>query len=493
MLYRRNTRLKPPVVRTFKLNAFGGYVTGVGENTLSLSQSKYCLNYVARDGELTQAYGTRSAKLDFETGLSYPIPRFSNNVSGVYQYEYSNEGTPDDRLLVHLSNGELYCLYVDRDDRDAHLLATSVWTIHGAFSYRLGSEDVMIIASNSGFYILRDDKLELVENAPDVRHFCLHRERAFGATESEPYKLWFTSNLDPSDWTVSPDGGGYIEFSKDNGRIKRVVSFLGYVYVFREYGIERISTYADQTDFEVLTIYSSTDRLYHNTVTVCGEKIVFLSEKGLHVFDGVNVNKISGIIEPEDFRGKGDKAVATYYKGNYMLSVYVKRFDDDKYKNSEPRTYSNNCIVCMSLDDGVVSVMSEYDVINFCVYKSTKGSNLIMVLHWSVQKEYMRIMMLDEEKCARIGSVTYYYWQTGMTDLGYPEKKKMLESITIAIKGTAVLSVMLDDVEIELGRIMDGQNTFRVMRNFERFGFKLTGYGYKTQRVSPPVIKVSMR
>lgn len=493
MFYRRNTKLSAPVVRTFKINAFGGHVTGVGENTIDLGRSKYCLNYVARDGELTQTYGTRGRWLDFETGLGYQIPNFDSTLGGMYQYEYTKDGVSDDRLIVYLGNGQLLCLYVDRDDRTPHIIAESIGYVYGAFSYRLNGEDVLLIASDSGFYVLNDAQLTLVENAPDLTHFCLHAERAFGATGSEAYKLWFSTNLNPSDWTISIDGGGYIEFSKDNGAIKKVVSFMGYLYVFREYGIERVATFGDQTEFEVRCLYTCSDRIYHNTVCVCGDKILFLSEKGLHAFDGINVTKVSGVIESEDFIGRGDKAVATYYKGNYMLAVYVKRFDDDKYKNSSPRTYANNSIICICLDDGAVSVMSEYDVSQFCIFKSERGSNLIMTLYHEAQTEYMRFMMLDENKCGRMGSVTYYNWQSGMTDTGYPEKRKMLRDITIAISGTTFVSVMLDEIEIKLGRITNEQKTFRVMRPFKRFGFKLTGYGNFTQRVSPPVVRIDMR
>lgn len=493
MFYRRNTKLSAPVVRTFKINAFGGYATGVGENTLDLGRSKYCLNYVARDGELTQTFGTRSEWLDFETGLNYPITTPKTQLRGMYQYEYTKDGVSDDRLMLYLQNGALYCLYVDRDDRTPHLIKDYLGTIYGAFSYQLEGEDVLLIASRTGFYVLRDTTLSLVEGAPDLRHFCLHAERAFGATMSEPYKLWFSTSLNPLNWNISIDGGGFIEFSKDNGAIKKVVSFMGYLYVFREYGIERVTTYGDQTEFEVRSLYFCSDRIYQNTVCVCGDKILFMSEKGLHTFDGANVNKISGVIESEDFIGRGDNAVATYYKGNYMLAVYVKRFDDDEYKNSYPKAYVNNCIICVCLDDGAISVMSEYDVSQFCIYKSERGSNLIMVLSLDAQTEFTRFMLLDEAKCGRMGSVTYYYWKTGMTDMGYPEKKKMLRDITIAVSGTTHVTVMLDDLEIKLGRVTNRQKTFRVMRPFQRFGFKLTGYGSNIQRISPPVVRVDMR
>lgn len=493
VFYKRNTKLSAPVVRTFKVNAFGGYTTGVGENTLDLGRSKYCLNYVARDGELTQTFGTRAKWLDFETGLRYPIPTLDATLGGMYQYEYTKDGVSDDRLIVYLGSSELYCLYVDRDDSTPYLIARDVGLVYGAFSYRLNGEDVLLIASRTGFYVLNDMELTLIEDAPDLLHFCLHGERAFGATENEAYKLWFSTSLNPSDWTISIDGGGYIEFSKDNGAIKKVVSFMGYLYVFREYGIERIATYGDQTEFEVRCLYSCTDRIYHNTVCVCGDKILFLSEKGLHAFDGVSVSKISGVIESEDFIGRGDNAVATYYKGNYMLAVYVKRFDDDEYKNSSLKAYANNCIICVCLDDGAVSVMAEYDVAQFCIFKSEKGSNLIMVLYHEAQTEYTKFMILDEAKCGRLGSIPYYYWKTGMTDTGYPEKKKMLRDLTIAVSGTTFVTVILDDLEIELGRIKNCQKTFRVMRPFERFGFKLNGYGSNVQRISPPVVRVDMR
>lgn len=492
MYYKRKSTLKRPATRTFKVNAFGGYATGVGENVLNLGKSKYCLNYVARDGELTNTYGTRSTWLKFPGSADFPLPKFSAPIIGVYQYKRNVDGTPDDRLIVHLINGELYTVLVDQDKRTPQLLYTPFSYIYGAYSYRLGQSDVLLIASGSGFYVLDDTKLTKVEDAPEINRFCIHSERAFAVCGNEPYRLWFSSNLDPSDWTISADGGGYIEFSKESGALKEVVSFFGYLYVFREYGIERITTYADQSEFEVRCVYKSTDRIYENTVAVCGDKILFLSEKGLHAFDGINVTKISGVIEPEDFTTRGLDSVATYYKGTYFLSTYIERFDDDEYHHSPPYVTKNNVIICLSLDDGVVSVMSEYDIARFCVYKSDNGSNLIMVLNHQSQ-EHFKLCMLDETEGGRMGSVTYYNWQTGMTDMGYPEKKKILKDVTFAVSGTVAVYILLDDLVLPIGRVTDTEKTIRVNRPFLRFGFRLTGYGDSIQRISPPVVRVDMR
>lgn len=492
MFYSRKTKLSPPVVRTFRVNAFGGYRAGVGENVLNLTRSKYCLNYKTRDGELIQTFGTRSHVLKFDVG-DYYIPKFDWIVAGVYQYERYDGEVSDDRLIVYLSDGRLYSLAVDKRNNDPILISSSVAKVYGAYSYRLGEEDVMIITTADGFYILNDKTLTRVENAPDVVDMCIHLERAFAVTSSQPYKLWFSSNLNPSDWSISQDGGGYIEFSKDNGELKKVVSFLGYVYLFREYGIERITAYADQSEFENRTVYACNDRIFPNTVAVCGDKIIFMSDTGLHYFDGLNVRKIDDVISREDFSNRGDKAVATYYKGNYLLSVYVKRFDRDEYKNSMPYVYQNNVIICLSLDDGNVSVMSEYDVSAFCVYKSKKGSNLIMTLYYEAQSDLLRMIVLDEERCGRIGSVTYYNWETGMSDVGYADKRKLLKDITLSIKGTTFVTVMLDDKELKLGRITNTEKTFRIMHPFKRFGFRLSGYGSDYQRISPPVVRIEMR
>ena len=492
VFYSRKSKLSPPVVRTFRVNAFGGYRSELGENVLNLNKSKYCLNYKTRDGELVQTFGARSPVLKFDTKHFY-IPKFDWLVIGVYQYERSEGGVSDDRLIVYISDGRLYSLSVDKGITEPTLITQKLAKVYGAYSYRLDDSDVLIITTADGFYILDDTELTRVENAPDVVDMCIHAERAFALTRSQPYKVWFSSNLDPSDWTISQDGGGYIEFSKDNGELKKVVSFLGYVYIFREYGIERVTAYADQSQFETRTVYACSDRIFPNTIAVCGDKIIFMSDTGLHYFDGVNEGKIDDVISREDFLNRGDKAVATYYKGNYLLSVYVERFDRDEYKNSTPYVYQNNAIICLSLDNGGVSVMSEYDVSGFCVYKSKKGSNLIMTLYHEAQTEYLRMMILDEEKCGRIGSVTYYNWETTKSDIGYPDKRKILRDITLDVKGTTFVTVLLDDKELKLGRIKDTQKTFRIMRPFKRFGFRLNGYGEDYQRISPPVVRIDMR
>ena len=492
MFYRRNTRLTRPTTYTFKTGAYLGYTTGVGDNKLGLTKSRYCVNYKATDGDLTQVYGTRSARLDLGA-TTFSIKKFDGIVVGAYKYEYSTGGVFDNRLLVYLSNGELYMFYVDKGTHEPVLISNSVTMIYGAYSYRLDNEDVMIIATRTGYYILRDTELTLVENAPVVVDFCLHNERVFAIQQNEPYKIRFTGSMDPTLWDIDLNGGGYIEYTKNLGALKKVISFLGYLFVFREYGIERLSTYGAQPDYETVTVYSSSDRIYEKTVCVCGDKIVFLSEKGLHLFDGANVNKVSGVVEPEDFLSKGDKAIATYYKGTYYLSIYVKRFDTEGFNLSFPFCHANNCLILLSLDSGQVSVMGDYDVADFCVYKSRGASTLLFILYHESQTANLNMCSLYEDDCSRLGSVTYYHWRTGMTDFGYPEKDKILRDFTIEIEGSANLTLILDDKKVVLGRLTNTKKTFRLMQPFTRFGYILNGYGANIQRISPPVVRVDMR
>lgn len=121
---------------------------------------------------------------------------------------------------------------------------------------------------------------------------CVHAERIFATVSGEQNKVWFSADFNPENWKVSGDGAGYIDFDDEGGKVIKVVKFLNYVYIFRDFGVERLTAFGAQTDFSVSKIYTASARIYPDTIVPLGDSIVFLTEEGLKCLDGYNVQNI---------------------------------------------------------------------------------------------------------------------------------------------------------------------------------------------------------
>ncbi len=493
MFYPRRRTIKAPTRRNFKINAFGGYRSGLAENLIDLSESKFCFNVTARDGELKEGFGSYSAHILGDGVSGYYIPQPDLAVTGAWHYKRydAEKEARDDRLIVHTIDHRLYSLALDQRATQYELIGENFAQIYTTESYRIGDVDVLLLSTDLGFYVLDGLTLSKVDSAPEIKSLCIHYERAFATVHGEGISLWFSKSLDPTDWSISAQSGGYIEFADKGGKLTKAVSFMGYLYVFREYAIERVSALAEQTEFNVKKVYTSTDKIFHNTIAVCGECIIFLSESGLYYFDGANVGKLGGGINSEEIGLFRSHCVGAYYRGKYFLSCFLSHLSKED-TGFEKITYRhNNCIVVYDLTSGKSEIMMDYDVKGFCVVQTEDTSELFFWLQTALQ-ERIKIASVYENRNVRLGMPAKMYWRTGMTDLGFPEKKKFLRYVTVTSKNAITVGVILDDKRIEKTAVEGTAVKISVNRPFKKLGFyfKCNSASF---RIGNPVVTVDMR
>ena len=110
--------------------------------------------------------------------------------------------------------------------------------------------------------------------------------------KQDEYRLYFSDDFDPANWQISLKEGGYISFDTQMGKVVKVVSFAGHVYLFFEHGVMRLTAYNLQTEFNLQKLYLSPGAIYPSTVAVCGDRILFAASDGIFVFDGVSIKKV---------------------------------------------------------------------------------------------------------------------------------------------------------------------------------------------------------
>lgn len=492
MFYRGRKGIKAPIRRNYKINAFGGYRSGRAENLIDLGESKYCFNVSAKDGELKPGYGSMSAQIVGSGTGTYLIPQPKEPIDGAWYYKRFDvlSGERDDKLLVHTVTGQFLLLNVSKKANAYSSLVSGYGEVYSAQNYKLGNTDIMLIATKMAFLILDGDSITTLNSAPKIKNLCMHNERAFATVQDED-KLWFSKSLDPTDWTVGAGtDGGYITFADSGGKLTKLVSLMGYLYVFREYGIERVSAFADQSEFTVRKIYNSTDRIFEKTIAICGDYILFLSETGLYKFDGANVSKLS-VLTQKDIGNFACDAVGAYFRGIYFLGCYLEHLDSEDTGQKRAEFDLNNCMLLYDLNDGKVQIMMDYDVAGFVCVTTEGTSELLFWLNPELQGT-TKFGCMQEYKNIRLGKSTQAYWRTGMTDLGYPEKKKLLRSVTASAEGKVGVGVILDDERVDLGEISGHGIKIHVNKPFTKVGlyFKTMDRNFS---ISNPVITVDMR
>ncbi|MDE7464381.1 MAG: hypothetical protein K2M48_05060, partial [Clostridiales bacterium] len=431
----RSTRYRKRVGR------FAGLDVKNDESVVDFSTAAVCYNFDFSSGALRGGYGIVS-----HAAVPTDAKRY-----WVYRCYSETLGKMVDKYMFHSPSG-LIRFYEPETGRIRVLSGVSFSDVK-MLNYKLNSKDVILISCNErplmtwdGGTIVRHD------SAPRISSMALHYERLFVTNPDEPTKVFFSDDLDPTNWKVDSTAGGFIELLDERGDMTKVVSFGGYLYVFREHGISRITAAGAQSGFSAVNLFVSADRIYPESIVKCGSVIMFLASDGLYAFDGYDCTKLltrlGGLID-------GAPKSSAYFDGKYYLSCRMN-FDDGKKIGSEA-----------SADDGAdeSNALLVYDVTTG-EYAVTRGLAI----------EYMNSCTVDGEDmlvaCERGGAGVIKrcgtrfdeplpkLWRSPETDFGKPDCTKMLREVYV---DTSVpCSVTVRGKRVKTKAVKSGRHRVRV-------------------------------
>lgn len=387
---------------TVKIGNFtGGVNYRYDESVLPTSVASDCYNFDFSSGVLTDGYGIE--------GVGY----FNGyNIKSVFHYKKFNHetGLQDDRVIGVGADGSVYCCPLNSPQNIQKWDGITLAGIPNFVNYRLYGEDVCIITTQNEGMIVYDGVSApyKVESAPTITSMALHYERLFVTVAGEKNSVWFSDDLDPTNWDASLDGGGFIQLIDERGALNKVVSYLGYVFVFRDYGISRITAYANQADFSVSNLFVSSGRIYPQSVVNCGDRIIFLAEDGLYAFDGVSASKLLSPLG--SLIKNGESAVGSYGYGKYYLAF--NRDLNGEIVGDEASTFTNNGLLVYDINSGEYALSRGMDLISLT---AVNGEVWGCVGSGRVGKI---------TRCgANFGTPLLKKWRVPKSDLGKPGKK----------------------------------------------------------------------
>lgn len=312
----------PTVIR--KRITVKSFVSGMqspcDEKISDLSTAKLSYNFDQSSGVLKKGVGLSK----FNTFTTSKLSGLS--ILGVYFYKrYNADLEKTEEKIVYYCSDK--CLYLANAHGGSFQKISDVTFEEKptAVSYDYLDSDVMLFASKMGeTYYLDDTKLVKIDGAPKITSLCVHKERIFVTTEGEGTSLWFSDDFDPTNWIVSLTEAGFIDFQGEYGKLLKVLSFLDYVYVFREYGISRVVAYGNQEEFSTDAIFGKQGKIYGGSVTNCGDFIVMLTSAGIFRFNGLDTVKI--LSEYDDYLKdiNNDDAKGVFHDNKLYLSVKMK-------------------------------------------------------------------------------------------------------------------------------------------------------------------------
>lgn len=484
MFYEKKRKIAAPRRLTHRLNVFGGIDTSVSENILTLTRSAGCYNVTAGNGALRENKGVRRAEFTTVDGRNYLMPDFvAPIIANMFYYRrYDSEvGKILHYIVAKTCEGNLYSYCLSTAEGFVMINDYDLGEIYATDNYRTDSGDVLLISAASGFYMLNDTTLTEVENAPTFSSVCVHYERVFGTMSGDGNRLWFSESLNPTNWKASAEEGGYIDFADDGGRLVKVLSFNNYVYIFREYAIFRLAAYSEQSEFLLTKVYSSAGRINCGSICICGDYIIFQAENAFYRFDGSDTVRI--MRECDELKIGGNFGASAWFKGRYYLALNVNYDDGEKVLN-EKQGYIFNTLLEYSPVDKTVDLTRGVDICNLLPLNLDGGSKLIVNFHNSNHDTFAEIYSGGKY----MDDVMPKFWRTGKTDLGYPEKKKILRKITVITGYDCEVGVIADGVE-SVYPARAGFNELRVNRSFNKLALFFRTNGEKID-ISNPALTV---
>ncbi len=380
------------------------------DSVLALETAAECYNFDFTSGALRSGVGVEYCDYVPRNSTRYWVYRYYSETSGEYVEQY-----------IYQNKHGLAMVY-DYDTKKTTYISGLPLPDMRAINYRLNSKDVLLLSVTGRRLLTWDGKLlKEYADSPVISSMALHYERLFVTSSQEPTKVFFSDDLDPTNWSIGTDSGGFIELLDERGMLNKVVSFGNYLYIFRDHGISRVTAFGDQSEFSVLNLFVTAGRIYPSSIATCGTCIIFLASDGLYAFDGYDCARIlqnlDGLIEPSS------ATESAFCNGKYYLSCRMN-FKDGKTVGCESGEFNCNGLLVYNVANGEYTVARGLDISYLEPCTLNNGGDFLMCC----ESGKGGIISSDGK---RFGEALPAHWQSPVTDFGLPDRNKAIREIYV--------------------------------------------------------------
>ncbi|MGN1222648.1 MAG: hypothetical protein ACI4T1_00765 [Christensenellales bacterium] len=454
------------------------------ENILNPNSCVRAYNFAYKKGVLTESYGFKTLTcpsynddLLRETYTYY----FDENEDVVeflslwfYKiYDESNGGRVD-KLMYYATNQEMY---YSRIITFEPAILSSGFTLEEkpTFTYNIKYNNYdynLIGGENMGvYYNDGEHSPKKLENCPNISSMCEDKDKLFCTVRGEKNAIYYHIGDDFINWTTTEDdNNGCIIMNDERGKINKVVSFLGYVFAIRDYGISKIFNYENFSKFDITHLSMAGNKIYENTVAICGDKMLMLTKQGIATFNGVTNENLNIDINELLKNVDNDEALAVFHSDKYYLACKAN-FNDDKTIGSENIEGNiNNALIILDVKTLDYDIIRGVDIASMVSIKLNMMDKIAMILR---NRETTKVITLTDDG-KFYNEPLDKEWVSPLSDLGYSDKIKIVKDISLLSKYDAKITIFTESSS-KTFKVL-GRNTlskFKVNLKGKQIGIKI--------------------
>lgn len=376
MFYEKSFSVDKPTRKRYRFSSFKGFDAKASADTLPCDYCEDVYNFGFENNALTGGVGLNKFSYKCEDGTDYEIPPLPEGYSGARMFcgKLSDENGPYECIILSAKD-KLTFLRLGKDQQWAPDVSTGR-QFTSAIGYLNDDTDLMLLGGGGeGLYVMSAEGGQYAADALAITDLCTHYERVYAVVDGARTSVWFSDAFDPYNWNVSLDEGGYISLDGSLGEVLRVISFEDYIYIFCEYGIYRLTAYADQLQFSIRRVHCDCGRIFKDTITICGAVVMFVTSDGVYTTDGYDVSRLTDRLD--DLVDGAEKLRALYCNNRYYLS-FDKQHDDAIYDFTLAED-GPNVLAVVDTDKGTVEIYRGAKIYDMCVLSGAR-QNCVLAL-----------------------------------------------------------------------------------------------------------------
>ena len=409
------------------------------ENISDLSYNVSCYNFDFKSGALVEGVGFEGLTHPQSTSYGATECQFKQSIAAdsdfvdmwVFRRYTTSTRSRQDTLMFRLADTQIFC--ADLVCRFCVPIPINDLKVTGdiyAKNIRMYDINTILMSSNKeGVYTYNgESKFVLRSSMPTIIDLCYHKDKVFIIEALKKQFVRYSTNTKIEEMTKTlTENEGIISFDDDMGEVEKLISQYGYLFLIREYGVTKVTTYENSKEFNISNIYASGTKVYCKTVCCCGDSIVMLTRNGLYEFNANKCEKINTKLN--DFLSKitNDKAIACFRNGVYYISCRIDFNDGKKIGCENEDDYINNVFICYNVIDKTYSINRGIDVSQLLTVQSESFDKVVAMFG----SRYKRILGQLSNSGSFFDETNERYWCSPLSDLGYSDKMKYVRYLSL--------------------------------------------------------------
>ncbi len=488
MFNKKNFKTKQSKNLKIRLTDFSKW-NNLADSAREINDTRECFNFIISRGELEAGYGFKKLSLPkSQTDLTdYDVDVTATEVLGLWMAPmYEHQSAIDKYYVFFLNqNKQMYYFNIFGDPKLMIPETSMVFDeLPFAAQFRINGYDTMLFSSPSDQTIgLSFAGVITYDNIPKFLSGCWHGTYFFLVTTGDKNQLVYSTET-IANWN---DNNKFdVDLPDIRGGLKFVISFHDDLYIFRDYGIIKLSLYGDsEKKFDIQNIYYSSSYIYPSSIAKNGDYIIFATQDGIYTFDGANVNKVDLPFEDKFISTRNSSITTASFQNKYFLACRID-FGDEEQVGIESGTYENNAVIIYDIETKEKSIMRGIDVRQFCVVNTPQFQKLCAIF----RGEKKAIIGELTKDGAFFGSQLKKVWHSPWTDFGYADSLKKIKAVTLKPHTECQILIETEDGESVCVSSQDVEKSQRILVGLVSKSFKISFISQSQKAISCPEFDV---